>query len=104
MPSTSRFSKGLAFFKTLTLKKIQGETSQDVNVQTVTDSKTVKINSRNYTQASGNSIGFQAKPAQTVASSGNVIGFEVSPRVNSGIALSGSGSVIGAHVDLKLEI
>lgn len=72
-------------------------------LETDLDGKTIHLNSRNYTQASGNSIGFQSKPAQTVASSGNVIGAEISPRVNSGIALSGSGSVIGLHVDAYLK-
>ena len=75
----------------------------DYNLNTQTDNKTVKLNSRNYDQTSGSSIGFQVKPAQNTGSSGNVIGGEISPRVNSGVALSGTGSVIGLHVDAYLK-
>ena len=75
----------------------------NLDLNTTSDNKPTRINSRNFTQTSGNSIGFQSKPAQTVGSSGNVIGFEVSPRVNDTIALTGSGSVIGAHIDAYLK-
>lgn len=85
------------------LDRVRARATKNLDVQTLTDSKPVRINSRNFTQTSGSSIGFQAKPAQTVGSSGNVIGAEISPRVNSGVALSGSGSVIGLHVDAYLK-
>lgn len=81
------------------LKDFVGISGQHTDFRTDDDSKTLRLNSRNYTQTSGNSIGFQAKPAQTVASSGQVIGGEISPRVNDGIALSGSGGLVGLHVD-----
>lgn|SRR3990167_394094 len=103
MPSASRFTRGQAFFKTLITSVFKSTSGQHLDMKTVDDSKVVKINSRNYTQTSGNSIAFQCKPAQTVGSSGNVIGFEVSPRVNDTIALSGSGSVIGGHIDCYLK-
>ena len=103
MPTSSRFTRGQAFFKTLVTSVFKATSGQHLDIKTVDDGKVVKLNSRNYTQASGNSIAFQVKPAQTVASSGNVIGGEISPRVNSGIALSGSGSVIGLHVDAYLK-
>lgn len=77
--------------------------TENLALNTEVDSKTVRINSRNYAQTSGSSIGFQSKPAQNAASSGSVIGGEISPRVNSGIALSGSGSIIGLHVDTYLK-
>lgn len=64
------------------------------------DNTQVRINSRNYTQTTGSSIGFQVKPAQTVTTTGNVIGGEISPRYNSGIA---GGSIIGLHVDAFLK-
>lgn len=69
-------------------------------IETDGDSKTIRLNSRDYAQATGSSIGFQAKPAQNVASTGSVIGGEVSPRANSGIAVA---NVIGLHVNAYLK-
>jgi len=69
------------------------------DIQTGVDSKTIRINSRNYT-SSGNFIGFQCKPAQNVAGA-DIKGMEISPRVNSGFAMT--GSVIGAHIDAFLK-
>ncbi|MFI5405031.1 MAG: hypothetical protein ACHQ1D_00815 [Nitrososphaerales archaeon] len=64
------------------------------------DTKPVLINSRNYVQTSGNSIGFQSKPAQTVTSTGAVIGGEISPRVNDDIDIA---DVRGLHTDVYLK-
>lgn len=69
--------------------------SSDLVLNTVTDTKTVKLNSRDYTQVSGDSIGFVSKPNQSVGSSGTVYGAQISPRVATGISLSGSGSLVG---------
>lgn len=103
MPGSSRFTRGIAAFKTIIAKTFKAETSQDLNLQTVTDSKTVKLNSRNYTQTSGDSIGFQSKPAQTIGSSGSIFGCQISPRINDTIALSDSGSIVGLHADAYLK-
>ncbi len=69
--------------------------SDHTRVETDVDSKTVKINSRNYTQTSGSSIGLQAKPSQTVTSTGDVIGAEFSPRAND----AGTGAIIAIKAD-----
>lgn len=79
---------------------IQAATAQHLSLNTQSDDKQVRINSRNFTQATGSSIGFQAKPAQTVTSTGSVIGGEISPRVNSAVEIA---SVIGLHVDAYLK-
>lgn len=63
----------------------------------------VRINNRSYSGTSGDVIGFQSKPSQTVSSSGNIIGAQISPRLQSGVALTGSGSLIGFHVDTDLK-
>lgn len=64
---------------------------------TDTDSKTIKINSRNYTTSADN-ISFQSKPSQTV--NGNALtGGQISPRIQSGITLS--GSLTGLFVDCE---
>ena len=71
-----------------------------IETETSDDSKTIRLNSRNYSQATGSSIGFQSKPAQNIASTGSVIGAEISPRANSGIAVA---NVIGLHCDAYLK-
>ncbi len=70
------------------------DTSDHFKIETSADGKTVRINSRSYTQASGGSIGYQSKPSQTVTTTGEVIGAELSPRLQSGI---GAASLTG-HV------
>ena len=71
-----------------------------MTLTTVNDDKQVRINSRPYNQATGDSIGFQAKPSQETTTTGAVVGGEVSPRVQSGI---GFGSIKGLHVDCDLK-
>ncbi len=73
--------------------------SQHLALNTTSDDKQVRINSRNFT-GSGDYMAFQAKPAQ--AANGNTItGGQISPRVNNGFTLS--GSIIGLHVDAYLK-
>ena len=69
-------------------------------LETVQDNKQVKINSRDFSQATGSSIAFQVKPAQTVTSTGSLIGGEISPRLNNDIDIA---NVIGLHVDAYLK-
>ncbi len=66
---------------------------------TVSDTKNVRINSRNYTQASGDASGVQIKPNQTVATAG-ITGLEVSPRFAAGIA---GTSLVGIKCDPVLK-
>lgn len=84
----------------LTLSTITAPTTLNLALKSASDNKPVTINSRNYTQATGSSIGFQSKPAQTVTSTGSVIGGEISPRVNDDIDIA---NVIGLHVDTYLK-
>lgn len=80
-------------------RKLRAKPTFNLDLETVSDNKPVRINSRNY-NSSGNNIGFQSKPAQNVAGA-DLKGCEISPRVNSGFAMT--GSVIGAHVDVDLK-
>ncbi len=90
-------------------------------IETNSDTKNVRINSRSYTQTSGDASGVQIKPNQTVATAG-ITGLEVSPRFAAGIAgtnlvgikcdpvLKGgsggnlSGGVTGIQVNLDFSI
>lgn len=82
------------------LTTVTGTFGNNLDLTTVSDGKPVRINSRNFAQTSGSSIGFQSKPAQTVTSTGSVIGGEISPRVNNDIDIA---NVIGLHVDAYLK-
>ena len=82
--------------------------SQNLNLNsgvTATDlvGKTVRLNSITNTGTANSLIGFQSKPGQGASTAQNVIGCEISPRVNDTFALTGSGSLIGAHVDAYLK-
>jgi len=64
---------------------------------------TVRLNHVTNTGTANDLIGFQCKPAQGVATAKNVIGAEISPRVADTFALTGSGTLIGLHVDATLQ-
>ena len=83
-----------------TITKLKGSLGNNLDLQTVSDSKPVRINSRDYTQTSGSSIGFQVKPNQTTVNANYVMGGEISPRIATGIAGAG---IIGLHVDAYLK-
>lgn len=65
--------------------------------------KTVRVNSITNTGTANSFIGFQSKPGQGASTAQNLIGFEVSPRLSDAVALTGSGSIIGGHIDAYLK-
>ena len=75
------------------------ETDNHTQLFSISDTKNVRINSRNYTQTSGDASGVQIKPNQTVATAG-ITGLEVSPRFASGIA---GTSLVGIKCDPVLK-
>lgn len=81
-------------------QRIKSLSGQHVLWNTVDDGKTLRFNSRSYTQTSGDSIGFQCKPSQTVTTTGEVRGAEFSPRLQSAI---GSGTLVGFLSDPTLK-
>ena len=70
------------------------DTLSNLKLSTLVDTKPVLINSRDYTQTSGDSIGFQSKPSQTVTGTASVYGCQVSPRFQAAIA---GGSLVGVQ-------
>ncbi len=65
-----------------------------IKLNSIADGKTVRINSRNYTQTSGDSIAGQSKPNQTVAGTASVYGWQFSPRFADAI---GGNSLVGVQ-------
>src|SRR3990167_3800583 len=65
--------------------------------------KKVLINSFTSTDTANSIMGFQSKPGAGASTAQNVMGCEISPRINDTFALTGSGSIIGAHIDTYLK-
>jgi len=65
--------------------------------------RTVRLNSITNTGTANSFIGFQSKPRQGVSMANNVIGAEVGASISDGVALTGSGSIIGLHSDVYLR-
>jgi len=74
--------------------------SDHLAVRTLADNKQVRINSRNFTQTTGDSIAFQATPNQTVTTTGEVYGGQIKPRVADGI---NAATVVGLGIDSELK-
>jgi len=64
------------------------------------DNRTVAINSRDYTQATGDSIGMQVTPNQTVTTTGEVFGAQFKPRLAAGIS---GNTVNGLGIDSEVK-
>lgn len=92
-------TKALGFTVASSNPKIIGYTGHLV-LDTDTDSKQVRINSRNFTQASGDSMGFQTTPNQTVTTTGEIFGGQIKPRAAASI---GCGGVNGLGIDVEMK-
>lgn len=76
------------------------DSSGHIQIKTVADSAQVRINSRNYTQTSGDTIGLQVTPNQAADTTGEVFGAQFKPRVaNTFDAATCNG--IGIDSELK---
>jgi hypothetical protein len=73
-------------------------TGFDLTLATTSDNKQVELNSRSFTQASGDSIATHVAPSQTVTTTGTVYGAQITPRLQDGIAAAGLVAVQGAPV------
>lgn len=86
-----------------------GNNSNHLTLSTLRDGetdvggKTVRINNVTNLGTANSLIGFQSKPGQGASTAQNVIGGEISPRIADTFALTGSGSIIGLHVDVYLK-
>jgi hypothetical protein len=69
---------------TLIVDGLTASDSLNLDLQTVADNKSVRMNSRTYVQTSGDTIGLQMKPSQGATTTGEVYGAQIQPRVASG--------------------
>jgi len=77
----------------------RGSASDHLTINSVGDSKSVRINTRDYVQATGDTIAVSSKPKQTITTTGDVIGVESSPRVSD----AGAGALIAMKADPLLQ-
>jgi hypothetical protein len=73
---------------------------EHLKVESVASGKTVKINSRDFTETSGDVIGFQSKPNVSVGGTTTVYGAQISPRFADDIA---GGDLVGLQADCILK-
>ena len=86
--------------ETFSFGRINSGMENDLNLQTLADNRQVELNTRNFTQTSGDSIGFRAVPTQSVTSTGTVFGGQVTARLADDIDM---GNLIGLHADAFLS-
>jgi len=83
---------------------ITGKTDSGINqhmeLETVNDNKQIKLNSKDYVQASGDTIAFSVTPNQTVTTTGEVFGGQIKPRIASAIS---AATVNGLGIDFELK-
>lgn len=88
---------------TLNATTIQNS-SANMLVNTTGAGKTIRLNSRTESTDTANSlIGFQSKIGRGISAATDIIGGEISPRINDGIALTGSAGIVGLHTDVYLK-
>lgn len=75
-------------------------TADHLYINTTLDNKNVRINSRTYTQTSGDTIGFQSAPSQGASTTGEVFGAQIKPRVAGGFD---AATVNGMGLDSELK-
>lgn len=88
---------------TTDIKLQSGSTIIDSNhlaLRTLTDTKSITLNSRNYAATSGDIIGFSSKPAANASGTQTVYGGQISPRANDDVDIA---ALVGLQVEPILK-
>lgn len=84
----------------LGLNTITSASTTHLALNSTSDDKQVRVNSRNFTQASGDSIGMQVTPNQTVTTTGEVFGAQFKPRAAANVD---AATVNGIGIDSEVK-
>lgn len=76
------------------------DSSSRIQIKTYSDSAAIQLNSRTYTQTSGDTIAGQSTPSQGADTTGEVFGWQFKPRVASGFD---AATVNGIGIDSELK-
>ena len=74
--------------------------SNHLDIETLSDTKRVRLNDRTYAATSGDIIAFSAKPAANASGTQTVYGGQISPRVNDNIDIA---AIVGLQVEPILK-
>jgi hypothetical protein len=72
----------------------------NLTINSLYDDKPVLVNSRDYVQTSGDTIGFQATPNQAATTTGEVFGAQLKPRIAANFS---AATVNGLGIDSELK-
>ena len=87
--------------KVLNVAGLKSKLDLHLLLDTTSDDRAVRINSRTYSTISGGTaLGFSSKPAQGVNNTGTIQGGEISPRINNGFT---AANAQGLMVDVELK-
>lgn len=78
--------------------RLKAAADDHLRIETMQDSKNVRINSRNVTQATGDHTGVQIKPSKTADGTGSMTGLEVSPRFQASMGGNNLRAILGDPV------
>lgn len=67
-----------------------------LDIETLDDTKRVRLNERNYAATSGDIVGFSSKPAANASGTQTVYGAQISPRANDNIDVA---AIVGLQVE-----
>lgn len=84
----------------LSAASLKGVAASHLVLDTIADDKQVRINARNFTQATGDSVAAQFTPNQTVSTTGEVFGAQFKPRAAADVNVAG---VNGIGIDSELK-
>lgn len=75
-----------SYISILGTRKVVAIRGNHLKLESDLDNKNVRINSRNFVDATAGMVGVQIKPSRTVTGTGDLTGLEVSPRNQNGIS------------------
>ncbi|KKL98666.1 hypothetical protein LCGC14_1822100 [marine sediment metagenome] len=78
--------------------RLKAAADDHLRIETMQDSKNVRINSRDVTQATGDHTGVQIKPSKTADGTGSMTGLEVSPRFQASMGGNDLRAILGDPV------
>jgi hypothetical protein len=79
---------------------LSADVANHLDVKTILDTKTIRLNSRDFTATSGDVIGFQSKPNGTGLGTTTVYGGQISPRLADTVTATG---LVGLSVEPILK-
>lgn len=91
-PGTVEAGKPIVPDENAAIDNLIAKSGSHLVLKTTSDNKQVRLSHRNYTQATGDTIGYTSKPNQTVTTTGDVYGAQMQPRLAAAV---GANRLVG---------